>query len=100
MGNRLMLALEWRCGGNVDMEVFLDDVAFPLDKGDQDDTTQIGGLSDPLLCLAHDDNVNTTRPCVRGVLLSDPVARVKDTGAGGANGSDSAKLLRSHHRPV
>jgi hypothetical protein len=28
-----------------------------------------------------------------GVLLSNPIARVKETGAAGANGSDSTKLL-------
>jgi hypothetical protein len=71
-----------------------------LDIGDRDDITQIGGLSDPPLCLTRDDSINAMRPRVREVLLSNPVARVKETGAGGANGSDSAKLLRSHHRPV
>ena len=30
-GNRLPLALERHLGGNVDTEIFLDNVAFPLD---------------------------------------------------------------------
>jgi hypothetical protein len=52
VGDRLMLALEWHIGRYVDTEVFLDDVAFPLNIGDRDDITQIGGLSDPPLpCL-------------------------------------------------
>ena len=47
---------------------------------------------------ACDDNINSACPRLGGVLLSNPVARVKETGAGGANGSDSAKLLRCHNR--
>ena len=98
--DRLTLALEWHLGGHVDMEVFLDDVAFPLDIGDRDDITLIGGLSHPPLCFVCDDNVNGACPPLGGVLLSNPVARVKETGAGRANGSNSAKLLRRHHRLV
>ena len=79
-----MLTLEWHPGGNVDTEVFLDNVAFPLDIEDRDEITQIGLLSDPPLCLTRDDDINETRPRVGGVLLSNPVARVKETGAGRA----------------
>ena len=79
-----MLTLERRLGGNVDTKVFLDNVAFPLDIGDRDEISQIGLLSDPPLCLTRDDDVNATCPCVRGVLLLNLFARVKETGAGGA----------------
>jgi hypothetical protein len=83
-GNRLTLSLERRLGGNVNTEVFLDNVAFPLDIGDRDETTQIGLLSDPPLCLTRDDDVNAMRTRLGWVLLSNPVAWVKETGAGGA----------------
>ena len=40
-------------------------------------------LLDPPLFLTRDDNINAMRPRVGGVLLPT-VARVKETGAGGA----------------
>ncbi len=86
MGNWLLMhTIKWRLGGNVNMEVFLDNVAFPINVGDCDDITQIGGLLYSPLCLARNDNVNAMCPHVQGILCLNPVARVKEMGTGGAN---------------
>ena len=82
------------------MEVFLDNVALPVDIGDRDKITQMGLIADPLLRLAGDDNINATHPRVRRVLLSNPVAWVKETGTARANGPNSAKPLCRHHRRI
>ena len=48
-GNRLMLTLERCLGGNIDMEVFLDNVAFSLDIQDFDKWWFVGSISVPRL---------------------------------------------------
>ncbi len=77
--------------GNIDTDVLLHNVAFPLDIGDHNEITQIGFLLDLPLHLAADDSINATCPHVRGVLpLAEPKAPMPDF----------TKLPRSQQRPV
>jgi hypothetical protein len=95
--DRCTLALERYLRGNVNTEVLFDNVAFAIDVRHGHEVAKLLPPCDQPHCLASDDGARHTCPCVGGILLSNPVARVKETGAAGANGSDSTKLLCCHH---
>jgi hypothetical protein len=96
----LYLTFERYHGAHVNPEVVFDDVAFAINVGDGNEVAHLLPPCDQPHPLASDDDARQARTRVRGVLLSNPVARVKETGASRANGSNFAKLLRRHHRPV